>query len=298
MYVDISSGIGSADFTDVTFDGNQADVINGAGGGLLVFGGGFIGGGLPVHAADAGEVTMNRVTVSNNEAVSGGGLYVDSAPVSLTNSTIAGNTASSEGGGIYVYTAALDLTHVTIAYNGTTRGTTGGIYVTTDDVSNSTLNLTNTLLARNTNSDHLPANCGGGSSDQTLTGTNMADDNSCGDNPPAMTVVTDAMIDSLHNYGGTDLTETVPLLAGSPAIDAIQTTDGIAACPATDQRGTTRPQGLYCDVGAFEVPTRDADIGVTKTDSPDPVDAGNNITYTITLTNHGPDRADDSELDR
>ncbi len=34
-----------------------------------------------------------------------------------------------------------------------------------------------------------------------------------------------------------------------------------------------------------------ADLSVTKTDSPDPVNAGSNITYTITATNSGPDSA-------
>jgi hypothetical protein len=45
-------------------------------------------------------------------------------------------------------------------------------------------------------------------------------------------------------------TQTLALLAGSPAIDA-----GDPACPppATDQRGVSRPQGPRCDIGAFEV---------------------------------------------
>jgi uncharacterized repeat protein (TIGR01451 family) len=34
-----------------------------------------------------------------------------------------------------------------------------------------------------------------------------------------------------------------------------------------------------------------ADVAVTKTDAPDPVRAGGNITYTITVRNNGPDRA-------
>jgi cysteine-rich repeat protein len=39
------------------------------------------------------------------------------------------------------------------------------------------------------------------------------------------------------------------LVTGSPAIDAVT-----AGCPppATDQRGVTRPQGYFCDIGAFE----------------------------------------------
>ncbi|HEX7862498.1 MAG TPA: choice-of-anchor Q domain-containing protein [Verrucomicrobiae bacterium] len=50
----------------------------------------------------------------------------------------------------------------------------------------------------------------------------------------------------LGSYGGS--TPTVPLLAGSPAIDA---GDNIGA-PSTDQRGRARPFGASVDVGAFE----------------------------------------------
>jgi hypothetical protein len=39
------------------------------------------------------------------------------------------------------------------------------------------------------------------------------------------------------------------LQAGSPAIDSGDN----ANCPATDQRGVTRPQRTGCDIGAFEL---------------------------------------------
>jgi hypothetical protein len=54
------------------------------------------------------------------------------------------------------------------------------------------------------------------------------------------------LLGSLGNYGGD--TQTLPLLPGSPAINAGSPT----VCPATDQRGVTRPQGANCDIGAFE----------------------------------------------
>ena len=59
-------------------------------------------------------------------------------------------------------------------------------------------------------------------------------------------VVTDAGLGPLADNGGPTLTHA--LLAGSPAIDAAD--DGV--CPATDQRGVVRPQGMGCDVGAYE----------------------------------------------
>jgi uncharacterized repeat protein (TIGR01451 family) len=39
-----------------------------------------------------------------------------------------------------------------------------------------------------------------------------------------------------------------------------------------------------------------ADVRVTKSDTPDPVTVGSNVTYTITVTNNGPDNATDVEL--
>ena len=60
-------------------------------------------------------------------------------------------------------------------------------------------------------------------------------------------ITTDPLLGTLGNYGG--YTQTIPLLAGSSAID----TGNDAVCPGTDQRGVTRPQGAHCDIGAFEV---------------------------------------------
>ena len=57
---------------------------------------------------------------------------------------------------------------------------------------------------------------------------------------------TNALLAPLASYGGT--TQTRLPLPGSLAIDA----GNNATCPATDQRGVTRPQGAACDVGAVE----------------------------------------------
>jgi hypothetical protein len=74
----------------------------------------------------------------------------------------------------------------------------------------------------------------------------VVQDDSC--NPAASDqVIGDALIGALGDNGGP--TPTHALLSGSPAID----TAAGGACPATDQRGVTRPQGPRCDVGAFEV---------------------------------------------
>jgi hypothetical protein len=61
---------------------------------------------------------------------------------------------------------------------------------------------------------------------------------------------TNPLLGTLGNYGGPVLT--LPLLPGSPAIDAGDDT----ACPPTDARGTHRPQGPHCDMGAYEAVIR------------------------------------------
>ena len=91
----------------------------------------------------------------------------------------------------------------------------------------------------------------GGTTDFMIQSVNgMSDDPvatpSCNVNPATNTLVPDAMIGPLASNGGPTLTHA--LLTGSPAIDA----GGEPSCPATDQRGTIRPVGGACDIGAFE----------------------------------------------
>ncbi len=60
-------------------------------------------------------------------------------------------------------------------------------------------------------------------------------------------IITEPTLGPLGTYGGT--TQTLPLRIGSSAIDM----GNDATCTATDQRGVARPQGLHCDIGAFEL---------------------------------------------
>jgi hypothetical protein len=76
-------------------------------------------------------------------------------------------------------------------------------------------------------------------------GRNLNNAGVCGLNtgePP----VADLLLGSLGANGGP--TETIPLLPGSPAIDA----GDAQLCPPADQRGVVRPMGARCDIGAFE----------------------------------------------
>ncbi len=81
---------------------------------------------------------------------------------------------------------------------------------------------------------------------------------------------------SLGDHGGA--TQTIPLLPGSSAIDtAFQ-----ANCPTIDQRGVVRPQGLYCDIGAFEYDPAPAVSSIARLD-PNPTNFAS-VEFSITFS--------------
>ena len=58
---------------------------------------------------------------------------------------------------------------------------------------------------------------------------------------------------------------------------------------ATPPTGVTASGNI--DIFFAVSPAFSSDLSITKTDSPDPVTAGSNLTYTVTVTNNGPDTA-------
>jgi hypothetical protein len=94
-------------------------------------------------------------------------------------------------------------------------------------------------------------------------GHNLASDFSCGLFAEGDLQGFDPQLGPLQDNGGP--TETMALLSGSPALDAggdepvslpgwsWESGDFTGACPATDQRGYSRPQGTHCEIGAYEV---------------------------------------------
>jgi len=213
----------------------------------------YYGGGICNH----GQLYMNRCTVRGNSAVSdGGGIYNslggtgDSGKMWLTNCTISGNqlTANdvSRGAGIW-NGGTMELLNCTIAYNSTTSfsGAVGGGFA---NLAPTTAIFKNTIVANNTagNSSYNNGYTGPGAVTVSQ-GHNLDSENSCNFNQPSDLVNTNPLLGPLQDNGGPTFTHALP--EGSPAIDAGDN----AGAPATDQRGESRPQGSFCDIGAYEL---------------------------------------------
>lgn len=166
--------------------------------------------------------------------------------LTLTNSTIGGNSAASGGGALYnVSDSTATLTNLTIANNQSgllndqsldnqqpqVRAQVATVSVQNSIVANNTdYNCSGTIANGGYNIDSA-ATCAFGTTGGSLSGT-------------------DPQLSPLAlNAPGT--TQTFALAATSPALDKIPASG--ANCPATDQRGVTRPQGAACDIGAYEL---------------------------------------------
>ncbi|MBP8294747.1 MAG: DUF11 domain-containing protein [Burkholderiales bacterium] len=235
-------------------------------------------------ATDA-SLTLDGVTISG-----GGAIFNEGTIVHVVNSTFSGNTANS-GGAIHNAGDIATITNSTFSGNVAASG--GGIH---NSIDGNIGELASSIVAGNAapsgpdidNQGAMSAayfNLIGINSGHTI--TNGVDNNQVG------TAVTplNPLLGPLASNGGP--TQTRALLAGSPAINA-----GANALPLVfDQRGEPylRNFGGQTDIGAYEVQPV-ADVSVTKVDTPDPVTAGTNLAYAITIDNAGPSDADSVSL--
>ena len=210
------------------------------------------GHGGAVYAA-GGQLTLAGTTLARNRAAYGGGLYLGgNASGTVFNSTLSGNEATCQGGGIALGAAAsLALFFSTLSANSAEEG--GGLLLNAPSSEDAVRRLKATIAAGN--SATLGAGTGDCSGTFVSLGYNLlGDGGGCSFTPQTGDVEgEDALLGGLANNGGP--TPTHSLQDGSPAIDAVPTDecsgpDGLAL--ATDQRGTSRPQGPRCDAGAFE----------------------------------------------
>jgi hypothetical protein len=260
----------NATITNTTISGNTAAALYGGGifnsNGTLTATNTTISGNTATGGGgiwnNSGTFTSTNTTISGNTATTlrGGGIYNNTGTVTSTNSTITGNTAATTGGGIFNNDIAT-ITNTTISGNTATTNSGGGIFN-----NSGTLTVTSATIVRNT----APAGTGGGY--KLLAGTgafansivadngvgtdcvgaitnnggNIDKDSTCTGFTHSAAMVQGTGFAALASNGGA--TQTHALLAGSAAIDAAPTCAGLT----TDQRGTARPQGSACDVGAYE----------------------------------------------
>jgi hypothetical protein len=115
-----------------------------------------------------------------------------------------------------------------------------------------------------------------------LNTNNLVEDGSC---PVSLTG--DPMLGPLADNGGP--TQTMALLAGSPAIDAGDNAT-CAAAPVSnlDQRGSPRPLDgdndtvIICDIGAYEAP--EPSVTTITADGPDPSAPNQSVAVRVTVT--------------
>jgi len=214
---------------------------------------------------NAGDLTLERVTVSGNSSSgSGGGLYnAVGAQLTLNNATLSGNSAGGDGGGVY-NAGTLTINNGTIS-NNSAVGAGSGIR------SAGTSTLKNTLVAGNDNDDDVDGAFVSGGYNLIGNADGATGFGSTGDQTGTTGAVIDPLLGPLQDNGGSAPTH--QLLAGSPAIDAGDN----SGVPETDARGAPRIlDGLdpghpddavaTADIGAFEFGALFVNTGQDMTD--------------------------------
>ncbi len=240
---------GKFQITNCWLEGNQA--VMGYGGGLAHnYGDGSTlqdstlwensaGGGGGIY--NLSPLVISGCTFFGNEAtgnnISAGGLgggIKNTSNLEISNSTLSSNSATL-GGGIHHSFGLTHLVHCTLDQN-TASDQGGGFY----SESSGNLSYANTIIANSTGAD-----CAGDGS-ITVNVQNLVMDGTCGG------IIADPLLGMLLDNGGP--TKTLALDPLSPAIDA-GNRDFCDSLPVAnkDQRGVSRPQGIGCDIGAFEL---------------------------------------------
>ena len=187
-------------------------------------------GGAIFNGGDS-ELSISASAFSNNSASGFSGAIENWGELSIANSTFSGNSAVKGGAILNRRDRKLSITSSTFSHNSAVMD--GGAIDNRGELS-----IVNSIITGSQG--------GGGTCHSNrrlkLNIGNFIQDGACS---PAFSG--DPMLGELvEPEDGSPAY--FPLLAGSPAIDAAD--DGY--CPATDQIGTTRPQGAGCDIGAVE----------------------------------------------
>jgi hypothetical protein len=245
----LSSTQPQLELSNTSGDPGQTIEITGPAGGVTVIGGGLSRVFQVDNLVDA-SISGLTITGGNVAGYDYGGGLLNLGTTSLTNCTVSGNTASyfGRGGGLANGNTSSPGAALTLI-NCTVSGNTGGGLAT----SYGTTTATNTIIAGN-DFDVL------GSLDAAST------NNFIGGDP---------LLAPLNSYGATG--ETMPLLPGSPAIDAGTSGPGI---PSTDERGLPRFGAV--DIGAFE--SQGFKVAAAAQSTPQPASIGTSFANPLGVT--------------
>jgi hypothetical protein len=224
-------------FTSTLELSDSAFVLNEASGGLepvsvqqSAGGSGYAG------AITGGNLIITNCTFAQNRATSGAG----GAP---------GTWSGGAAGGAIILSGTNSFVNVTFADNSVQGESAVGSSLSlggTASFPNRTT-LVNTILSCEPGQTNIDARSGDPHTSLTDGGHNLCSDGSANFTSPTSRSNLDPRLGPWTDNGGP--TPTVALLPDSPAIDAGDDSE----CPPADQRGVPRPQGLHCDIGAFEL---------------------------------------------
>jgi uncharacterized repeat protein (TIGR01451 family) len=260
------------------------------------FGGG--GGGNDGHAGHFGGLGACNSTTGDcgggGGGALGGAIFNDSGTVVVQNSTFESNAVlrgngggkgidngGDSGGAIFSRNGSLTIQDSTIT-DGAASGAGGGVVVYADGA-NATFALTNTIIANNGAEECIAEGTG--------TVVSSGKNNLIRDNSGCPST---GLIPFLPQLGPLKInapgnTPTMELLPGSPGIGAADPGTSLA----TDQRGVQRKPAP--DIGAYET-VPEADLQLAKSVSSSTAQAGDIVTYTLVVTNLGPDDASDVSI--
>jgi len=256
------------------------------------------GGGLYVYS---GSATLTDTAITKNKASNGAGIFGRAGDITLNRVEISENTATSNTGGIRYEASggSLSLTNVTVSTNnGYTIGGLSTKIGTTTNILNSTilenaasmyggisnngaLTIESSIVANNENTQCKVPN----TTKWVSNGYNLASDSSCDlDNPKDRLPTEYILYGPLGNYGG--FSRTHYLAEGSPALEE----GTISNCPPVDQRGISRPQDYNntgnagCDIGAFEATEVPRVYSITRENPIDPTTSLNKVTFKVVFS--------------
>ena len=261
----------------------EANTANRAGGGIE-----NAGGDLTLERVTLGGLTADMGNDAGNNPGNGGGLHIGADGTTTIDDTSVGYNTAVEGGGLWNSApGTLDVLTTTVANNTADRG--AGVYQ--DGETNAGISLSYVTVANNNGTG-----LGSGGADMNIANTLISGNDTAADDGIQISADDGNLLDDAgfngryRLYGGP--TATLPLAAGSAAIDM---TDD---CDETDQRGAERPVSMNddsdsdCDVGAFELAGNPV-LGVARVSLAD-VDASDGSAGVATvaalrLTNSGGD---------